>query len=112
MQVYVNLLCLFAQPKEGQHQIKKHNNSQNCQKIELYGSLTTRKLKKKHSPRLVGEVEMDSWAGEDSQQGSGWWTMCSSGWQSRQSHIYMRINLEEQLGSKTDHAIQGSSMGK
>ena len=30
----------------------KTKNYQNCQKIELYGTLTTKKLKKKHSPRL------------------------------------------------------------
>ena len=35
-------------------------NNQNFQKIELYGSLTTNELKKKHLPRLVGEAEMGS----------------------------------------------------
>ena len=30
----------------------KTQNNQNCQKIELYGSLTTKELKKKHSSRL------------------------------------------------------------
>ena len=34
-------------------------NNQNCQKIKLHGSLTTKELKK-HSSRLVGEVEMCS----------------------------------------------------
>ena len=29
-------------------------NNQNCQKIKLHGSLTTKELKKKHSSRLVG----------------------------------------------------------
>ena len=38
----------------------KHN--QNWQKIELYGSPTTKELKKKHSSRPVGGVEMGSWA--------------------------------------------------
>ena len=33
-------------------------NTQNYQKIELYGSLTTKELKKKHSWRPVAEVEM------------------------------------------------------
>ena len=47
-------------------------NNQNCQKIKLYGSLTTKELEKKHSSRLVGGVETGSWAGEDAQQGSGW----------------------------------------
>ena len=30
----------------------KTKNNQNCQEIELYGSPTTKELKKKHSPRL------------------------------------------------------------
>ena len=34
--------------------------NQNWQKIKLYGSLTTKELKKKHSPRLVGGVETGS----------------------------------------------------
>ena len=40
----------------------KTKNNQNCQKIELYGSPTPKELKKKHSPRLVGGVEMGSWS--------------------------------------------------
>ena len=32
----------------------KNKNNQNCQKIELYGSLTIRDLKKKDSSKLVG----------------------------------------------------------
>ena len=36
-------------------------NSQKCQKIKLNGTLTTKELKK-HSSRLVGGVEMGSWA--------------------------------------------------
>ena len=35
----------------------KMKNNQNCQKIELYGSLTTKELKKKYSLRLVGGAE-------------------------------------------------------
>ena len=61
----------------------KTESNQNCQKIELYGSLTTKELKKKHSFRLVGGAEMSSQGGEDVQQevaggpgrqSSGWWT--------------------------------------
>ena len=48
MDVYVDTLCLLAQPKEGHQQIFKKANNQNYQKIELYGSLTTKDLKKKH----------------------------------------------------------------
>ena len=38
----------------------KTKNNQNWQKIELYRSLTSKQLKKKHSPRPVGGVEMGS----------------------------------------------------
>ena len=35
-------------------------NNQNCQKIKLHGTLTTKELKE-HSSRWVGVVEMGSW---------------------------------------------------
>ena len=37
-------------------------NNQNCQKIELYGSLTTNELKKTHSSRRVGGADTGRWA--------------------------------------------------
>ena len=40
----------------------KTKNNQNCQKIKLYESLTTKELKKKHSSRPGGGAEMGSWA--------------------------------------------------
>ena len=43
----------------------KTKNNQNYQNIELYGSLTTKELKKKHSSRLVGGMEMGSQGRED-----------------------------------------------
>ena len=46
---------------------------------------------------------MGSWGGEDMWQGGGSWT--------RISHIRVQISWEEQLGSKTDQANQGSSVG-
>ena len=52
----------------------KTKTNQNCQEIELYGSLTIKELKKKHLPRPVGGAEMGSWSGEDSSKGSGWRT--------------------------------------
>ena len=36
----------------------KNKNTRNCQKMELYGSLTTKELKKKHSFILVGGTEL------------------------------------------------------
>ena len=43
----------------------KTKNIQNFQKVKLYGSLTTKELKKKHSSRLIAGVEMGRWGGED-----------------------------------------------
>ena len=50
----------------------KTKNNQNWQKIELYGSLTTKELKK-HSPRLVGGAELGDGqpSREDGWQGGG-----------------------------------------
>ena len=42
----------------------KNKNNHNCQKIKLYGSPTTKELKKKHSL-----VETGSWGREDTWQG-------------------------------------------
>ena len=50
----------------------KTKNNQNCQKIKLYGSPTTKELKKKHSFGLVRGAEMGSQGREDAQQSSGW----------------------------------------
>ena len=83
--------------------------NQNCQKIELYGSLTTKELKKKHSFRPVEGAET---GGEDLQQSGSWWSGQGGGWHSGWPHICMRINREEQLGSKTDLTTQASSPGK
>ena len=55
---------------------KSKNNSQNFQKIKLYGSLTTKDLKKPQSSRWVGWAEMQRWGrevrrGGAAQRGSG-----------------------------------------
>ena len=89
----------------------KTKSNWNCQKIELYGSLTTKELKKKHSSILVGGAEMGTLGREDPRQGgrpSRW----GSGWQTGQSHIHVCISQEEQLGNKTDHETQGSGVEK
>ena len=75
-----------------------------ARKIKLYGILTSKELKKKHSSRLVGGAEKGNWVREDVQQGGNWWT--------GQFHVQIWIKQEEQLGSETDSATQGSSMGK
>ena len=82
----------------------KTKNNQNCQKIELHQSLTTKELKEKHSFRPIGGEKTGSQGRDDMWQGDGW--------QSGRSHICMRINCEEQLRNKADPVTQGSSMGK
>ena len=49
---------ILTQPQRELQLNLKTNNTQNCQKIELYGSLTTKDLKKPYSPRQVGGAEM------------------------------------------------------
>ena len=44
----------------------KTNYNQNCQKIKLHGTLTTKEVRKKHSSR---QAEMGSWGREESQKG-------------------------------------------
>ena len=46
--------------KKDNNKFKNKKNNQNCQKIELYGSPTTKELKKKHSSKTVGGVETHS----------------------------------------------------
>ena len=67
------------------NKFKNKKNDQNCQKIELYGSLTTKELKKKHSSILIGGAKMESWGREVTWQGGSW----KMGW--------VRQRLEDQL---------------
>ena len=82
---YIHLASSYNQKKDNSQFKKK--KTQNCQKIELYGSLTTKDLKKKCSSRLVGEAEMGSLGGEDTWQ--------SGSWQTGISHIRIRISWEK-----------------
>ena len=53
------MLCLLMQPQKELQIDLKTSNTQNHQKTELYGSPTTKDLKKPHSSRQVGGAE--SW---------------------------------------------------
>ena len=55
------MLCLLMQPRRGV-QLHLQTNNKNCQKSELYGSLTTKDLKKPHSSRQVGGEKLWRWA--------------------------------------------------
>ena len=61
------ILPLCTTKKNTTNNLKTKNN-QNFQKTELYGSLTTEELKKKHSSRPIGGAEMGSKGGEDTQK--------------------------------------------
>ena len=52
------MLCLLMQPQKELQIDLKTSNTQNHQKTELYGSPTTKDLKKPHSSRWIGGVEM------------------------------------------------------
>ena len=56
MEAYENIPCLSAQLQKKLQLDYKTNITQKCQKIELYGSPTTKDLKKPHSSRLAGGV--------------------------------------------------------
>ena len=56
------MLHLLTQPQRELQLYHKTNNNQNCRKIKLYGSLTTKDLKKPQSCRQEGGVESQRWA--------------------------------------------------
>ena len=58
MEAYLDMLHFLMQPQTKLQLNPKTNNTQTCQKIELYGSLTTKDLKKPHSFRWVEGAEM------------------------------------------------------
>ena len=78
----------------------KTKNNQNCQKIKLYESLTTKELRKKHSSRLVGGTEVDNWVerthGKAMAGGPGW-----AQWQLVVPHLHA-----DKLGGTTRGARQ------
>ena len=51
MEAQVDTFCLLTQRRTRTN--LKTKNNQNCQKIKLYGSLTNKELKKKHSLRPI-----------------------------------------------------------
>ena len=59
MEAQVNIPRLLTQPQEDLQVDLKTNNTKNHQKIELYGSLTTKDLKKPPSSRQVGGARVE-----------------------------------------------------
>ena len=66
------MLHLLAQLQKELQLNLKTNNTQNCQKIELHGSLTTKDLKKPHSSRQVERAETQRWGTEARRHGVVW----------------------------------------
>ena len=86
----------------------KIKNNQNFQKIKLYGSPTTKELKKKHSSRPVGGAKTGRWV----ERTRGKVAACGLGsptWAVPHSHA---DKLGETLGSETDCTTQGCSVRK
>ena len=100
----------------------KTKSNKNCQKIELYGSPTTKELKKKDSHIPVGGAETGSQAertwGKVAAEGLGGQEVS---WQTRMDKVASGTpavphlhadNQEEQRESEIDCKNQGSSTGK
>ena len=94
MEAQIDTLGLLAQPK-------KDNKFNNKKQPELPENQTVWKSDNQ-GVKEETFIQTDK-RGGDRQPGGGWQT-----W----SQIHLRINPEEQLGSKTDHTTQGSSMEK
>ena len=62
MEAEVDTLDSLHNQKKDNNKFKTKKTKQNCQKTKLYGSPTTKELKKKHSTKPVEGAEMGSWA--------------------------------------------------
>ena len=102
---WIHFASSHSQNKDN-NKFRNNNNkkTQNCKKIELYGSRTTMELKKEHTFRVVG--------GEGWRRAARAERKCSCGWQTQWSYICMRINQEEQLGIERDCTTPGSNAEK
>ena len=96
----------------------KTKTNQNCQKTEVYASPKTKELRT-HSSRVgrKGKHRQLGWGGHAARQGRSWRNRAGKVVYGgvdgpTPSTICVRINREEQLGSKTDDTIQSSSIGK
>ena len=85
MEAWVNMAHLLAQPQQKLQLNYKTTITQNHQKIELYGSLTTKELKKSHSSRGLGGPETRRRGDE----GGG-----------AHTHVWWIKNLEGYLGNE------------
>ena len=90
------MLHLLEQPQRELQLDLKANDSQNHQKIELYGSLTTKDLKKPNSSRQVGGVEM--WICAERHRVAVWLREVVE-WEVPHSHVVDK-NQEGYLGSE------------
>ena len=107
MEAQVNTICLLTQPQKTSQLDLKTSNTQNRQKIELFGSPTTKDLKKPQSSRQVGPVRDGDGTGERRR----WVKRCRDS-AAEQAAPHSRVvdkNQEGYLGSpRPDHTAQGS----
>ena len=96
--------------KQKNKQTNKKNPHQNCQKIELDGSLTTKELKLFIQTRRRSRDGQQRWKGLVAKQ----WLVDQARWQLVEQVVlrFHAIIQEEQLGSKTNHANPGLQHGQ
>ena len=92
------MLCLLTQPQKELQLDLKANNTQNCQEIGLYGSLTTKDLKTPHSTRWVGPPRDAEMGGEGQRCG---------GVEGVVPHSHEVDKNQDGYGSKPDSTAQG-----
>ena len=78
MEAYVDTPCLLAQPKKGHQQFKNKKQPELTENRTVWKS-DTKEIKKKHSSRPVGGVEMGSQAERIYRQGGSWQTQGGGG---------------------------------
>ena len=109
--------CAFLHSQKKDNNNLKTKNNQNCQKIELYGSPTTKEIKQKRSYRPVGGVETGSLKERTHSKAAAGrlgqarrWLMDRARWQLADQVVphLCADKLGGTLGSETDHAAQGS----
>ena len=115
----VSMPCLLTQLEKKLQLDYKTNITQECQKIELYGSLTTKDLKKPHSSTQIGGVE--TWRCTERHREV---EICEEAWRCRvawrgaemwnkQSHIHVWwIKIRRNPSPRAEHPAQGSSNKK
>ena len=108
------MLCLLTQPKKELQTGLRTNNTQNHQKIELYGNQITKDLKKPLSSRWIGGAEMQKGQrATEMQCGTEGWRLNGQSY----IHVWWIKMGRDTLGASDaspgpDHTAHGSRPGR